>query len=374
MMRTPTETQFEVLMGEVHSCIVCPRMNGSQRVLGRGCGRLDSPILIIGEAPGRLGADTSSLPFHGDRAGENFETLLEQVGLSRYDCFITNAALCNPKDEKGNNSTPNKHELGNCSNFLKRQIDLVNPKIVVTLGGQSLSALRLIEEHDIDLSDGVRKKWNWYGRVLIPLYHPGQRAMIHRSFINQLVDYQFVAETFRRIAQGKKQPSKQKPSSAPVSAIARELIQSCGEVSYFALHKLFYLVECEHYRRYSERITTSYIIRQKEGPYVTELNIKKIKKALTELEIWTKNDRLMLGLNPQSFSFLDENQSQNTLDEKIRRTVDAVAKKYSTFSDAKLKHAAYVTAPMRQILRREKNQRENMFNAPLDFSAIKAAG
>jgi len=79
----------------------------------------------------------AAIPFHGDRAGDNFESLLEQVGMSRHDCFITNAALCNPKDENGNNATPSRTEIQNCSNFLKRQIDLVNPKIVVTLPGSS---------------------------------------------------------------------------------------------------------------------------------------------------------------------------------------------------------------------------------------------
>ena len=113
---------------------------------------LDSPIFIIGEAPGRLGADVSAIPFHGDKSGDNFERLLEQVGLSRHDCFITNAALCNPKGDNGNNATPTRAELQNCSGFLKRQIDLVDPPIVATLGAQALAALRSIEDHDIDLA------------------------------------------------------------------------------------------------------------------------------------------------------------------------------------------------------------------------------
>jgi uracil-DNA glycosylase family 4 len=180
--------EFNFLIECAKACVLCPRMAGSQRVIGRGSGRIDAPIMFVGEAPGRLGADNSAIPFHGDKAGENFESLLGQVGLSRYDCFITNAVLCNPKDDKGNNATPTRTEIANCSRFLRRQIDLVNPKIVVSLGAQALQALRLIEQHEIELADGVRKKWAWYDRMLIPLYHPGQRAMVHRSFFNQLVD------------------------------------------------------------------------------------------------------------------------------------------------------------------------------------------
>ena len=193
------EERFQTLIEIAKACSLCPRMANSIHVVGPSSGALNSAILIVGEAPGRLGADASSIPFHGDKAGDNFELLLEQVGLSRHDCFITNAVLCNPKDEKGNNATPTRTELQNCSGFLKRQIDLVDPAVIVTLGAQALAAIKFIEDHQVELADGVRKKWSWYGRVLVPLYHPGQRAMIHRSFHNQLSDYQFLAETYRRL-------------------------------------------------------------------------------------------------------------------------------------------------------------------------------
>jgi uracil-DNA glycosylase family 4 len=196
---------FDELARTARRCVACGRMKCSKRVIGHASGRLDAPVMFVGEAPGRLGADASSIPFHGDKAGDNFEGLLEQVGLSRYDCFITNAVLCNPRDDKGNNSTPSREELANCSIFLQRQIDLIQPSIVVTLGAQALQALRLIEPHDLSLAGGVRNKYAWYRRILIPLYHPGQRAMIHRSFFNQLVDYRFVAETYRRLGQERRQ-------------------------------------------------------------------------------------------------------------------------------------------------------------------------
>src|ERR1700722_9261259 len=96
---TDAESQFDALVSEVNACRACPRMSGSQRVLSRAAGQLDARVMFIGEAPGRLGADGSGIPFHGDKAGNNFEELLERVGLTRYAIFVTNAALCNPKDE-----------------------------------------------------------------------------------------------------------------------------------------------------------------------------------------------------------------------------------------------------------------------------------
>ena len=285
----PDLAKFDCLVSEAKACIECTRMTGSQRVIGHASGRIGAPIMFIGEAPGRLGADTSAIPFHGDRAGDNFESLIEQVGLSRYDCFITNAILCNPKDEKGNNATPNRTELTNCSHFLKRQIDVVCPQIVVTLGAQALAATSIIEPHDLELGRGVRKKWDWYGRILVPLYHPGQRAMLHRSFLNQLADYRFVAETHRRLLARRK--FSVHPTSAIVTQIARRLLLACGPLSYFCLHKLFYLLEYEHYRTVSRRMTNCYIIRQKDGPYVVELNIKKLKRSLPELKVRNEGNR-----------------------------------------------------------------------------------
>jgi len=339
-------------------------MDGSVRVIGSASGSINAPILIVGEAPGRLGADASAIPFHGDRAGDNFEALLEQVGLSRHECFITNAALCNPKDENGNNATPSKIELRNCSSYLRRQIDIVNPKIVVTLGAQALSALKTIEHHEIELSSGVRKIWEWYGRKLVPLYHPGQRAMIHRSFFNQLTDYRFLAETYRRASQ---RPSKAivNPTSESVANIAKKLVSTPDGVSYFALHKLFYLAEYEFYRRTDRRMTSAYIVRQKEGPYVFEMHIKKLRKAIPTLETWTHGSQLMVRVGESETLF--DRADRVEFDEVIAH----VSHKYGKYNDADLKRVVYLTAPMRLMLRREKSSGQNMFNRPIDFSVIK---
>jgi uracil-DNA glycosylase family 4 len=366
------EAEFETLIFEALRCKKCDRMSGSQRVIGRASGNLNVPMMFIGEAPGRLGADASAIPFHGDRAGENFESLIEQVGIGRQQFFITNAVLCNPKDERGNNATPGKIEIHNCSGFLKRQIDLVDPAIIITLGAQALAALSLIEKHDINLAAGVRKKWDWYGRLLLPLYHPGQRAMLHRSFLNQLADYRFVAETFRKITNTKKINSSISPSSKHAVEVVLGLLRSCGPLSYFALHKLFYLLEYEYSRREGKRFSSCYIIRQKDGPYVVELNIKKLRKALPELQVRFDNEVMSLSL-PDQMSLLPETQNISSFKSSFTDVFDDVTKRYGNKSDSELKRIVYLTSPMRRILRREKYQRDNMFNAPIDFSMENAS-
>jgi uracil-DNA glycosylase family 4 len=359
--------EFSCLINEAKACRECSRMNESQRVIGHASGRINAPVMFVGEAPGRLGADASAIPFHGDRAGDNFESLLEQVGLSRYDCFITNAILCNPKDDEGNNATPNRAEVTSCAGFLKRQINLVNPCIIVTLGALALSALKLIEPHDIDLAGGVRKEWAWYGRSLVPLYHPGQRAMLHRSFFNQLADYRFVAEIYRK--RTLRRQSAVQPTSALASQVVRELLLKCGSLSYFALHKLFYLLEYEHCRAKRRRLTSCYIIRQKDGPYVVELNIKKLKKALPELRVRNEGDKLILTLLEETSLFRQSDARAVLVAPEV---LERVTKRYAKCTDDDLKRIVYLTAPMRQILRREKYRGENMFNTAIDFSGIES--
>src|SRR5579859_4948153 len=275
---------FSQLVAEVKACRKCQRMENSERVLGHSSGSLIATVMFIGEAPGRLGADTSLIPFHGDQSGHNFEALIEQVGLSRYQSFITNAVLCNPKDEFGNNSTPTKEEVENCANFLKRQIDLVQPDVIVTLGATALKATALVERHNLTLTLAVRTSRQWYGRTLIPVYHPGQRAMVHRSFANQLADYQFIVETLRR-ANAKRKTSSLRMFSPKVAAVVDCITSRKPQLSYFALHKLFYLVEVEAHKQLGERITNSYIIRQKDGPYCVDLHIAKLRRTCPSLEI-----------------------------------------------------------------------------------------
>ncbi len=77
----------------------------------------------------------------GNQTGRNFAALLAVAGLERRDIFVTNAVLCNPRDEHGRNRTPKREELAACRGFLDRQVALVDAPVVVTLGAVALSAL-----------------------------------------------------------------------------------------------------------------------------------------------------------------------------------------------------------------------------------------
>jgi len=337
-------------------------MNSSERIFGHSCGGLNASVMFIGEAPGRLGADNTLIPFHGDQSGHNFESFLLQVGINRYESFVTNAVLCNPKDEKGNNATPTLDEVRNCSPFLHRQLDLVKPKVVVTLGAIALRAAANVEPHGLTIAKHVRTLRTWYGAKLIPLYHPGQRAMMHRSFSNQLSDYQSVSEAIRNRSPKKTRLGRYSPK---VAAIVELILAQKPRISYFGLHKLYYLIELEARKRIGMRLTNSYIVRQKDGPYCVDLHLAKLKLMIPKLNVEARSNKIALRVTEASDLFLELQPKQAMLNEAEKDVVVAVVARYGTLTDAELKRRSYLTREMRNILRSEKQARTNMFNVPL---------
>jgi len=185
---TPPDDAFAALCAEAADCTLCPRMAGRRRVLSDACGPVPARLMLVGEAPGRRGADRTGVPFSGDASGRALADLLECAGLDRAAVFVTNAVLCNPRDAAGRNARPTAVELANCAGFLARQIALVHPEIVAPMGAVALTALDHLHPHGRTLADaGVPVKWN--GRVLFPLVHPSPRARGHRSVARQRADF-----------------------------------------------------------------------------------------------------------------------------------------------------------------------------------------
>src|SRR6266704_4258152 len=127
--------QFTRLVSEASTCVRCPAMCERAAVLSELNGSIDARVMFIGEAPGRKGADRTRVPFSGDQSGKNFDRFLTSINLKRSEIFITSGALCNPRSASGANRRPSAQELRNCSDFLRRTIELINPRVIVTLGG-----------------------------------------------------------------------------------------------------------------------------------------------------------------------------------------------------------------------------------------------
>lgn len=126
-------------------------------------GHVRAPVLIVGEAPGEV-EDKRGKPFVG-KSGQLLEKMLALAGLSKKDIYLTNVTKCRPP----HNRTPTSSEIKACLPYLKEQVRLINPKIIVLLGATAFKALT----GDKRSISKVRGTWiEWEGRLCMPIFHP----------------------------------------------------------------------------------------------------------------------------------------------------------------------------------------------------------
>ena len=128
-----------------------------------GQGNPNAKIMFIGEAPGKE-EDKQGLPFVG-RSGQLLNKALNKLGLDRNDVFITNVVKCRPQ----NNRTPTTEEIKTGKTLLNKEIDIVSPHVICTLGS---TALRCLFEEDIKISTARGKTKTYQKTPVIPTYHP----------------------------------------------------------------------------------------------------------------------------------------------------------------------------------------------------------
>ena len=147
---------------EIAECRLC-RLCESRSNPVPGEGDLDSPVVFIGEAPGRR-EDEMGRPFVGS-AGRLLDRLLGEVGLWRCDVYITNIVKCRPP----NNRTPQRAEMERCQGYLIEQIKMINPRIIVTLGRVATDFFIKSRESMTSL----RGEFYDYGSIrIMPTFHP----------------------------------------------------------------------------------------------------------------------------------------------------------------------------------------------------------
>lgn len=173
-------------------------MEGRRRVLSARNGDTSARLLLVAEAPGARGAERTGVPFCGDASGRNFEKLLNQAGFSREEVFVTNAVICNPQSPDGTNRPPSATELAACSRWLRATIELIDPGVVAALGRVALASLGLIAAHRLTLKRDCARPQRWFGRWLVPLYHPSPRvAASHRRLEMQASDWHILSALVR---------------------------------------------------------------------------------------------------------------------------------------------------------------------------------
>ncbi len=173
-------SELQEIARQIHSCSDCQLAQGrTLAVPGEGPETAD--LMFIGEGPG-YNEDKQGRPFVG-AAGQFLEQLLASIGLTREQVFITNMVKCRPP----NNRDPYPGEVSACSKYLERQIQLVSPKVVVTLGRHSLS--KFLPGETISKARGKKRRLGSF--ILYPMYHPA--AALHQQSLRRIIEEDFKA-------------------------------------------------------------------------------------------------------------------------------------------------------------------------------------
>jgi len=151
---------------EARGCVRCP-LHQSRTTVVFGAGNADAELMFIGEAPG-ANEDRMGLPFVG-QAGKLLDRLLGEIGMQRKDVFIANTLKCRPPD----NRDPHPNEIESCNDYLRRQVDLIEPTVICTLGNFATKLLRA-DTAGISRLHGREEVLTISSRAvrLYPLYHP----------------------------------------------------------------------------------------------------------------------------------------------------------------------------------------------------------
>lgn len=189
-----TLTSLEAIDRAVHDCTACPLAVGRLNAVP-GDGDPHSEILFVGEGPGQK-EDEQGHPFVG-AAGKFLDELLAAIEKKRADVFVTNVVKCRPPG----NRDPEPDEIETCTDLYSwRQIEFINPKLIVTLGRHSMR-LFLPPEMKISQVHGQPKRVR--GRVVLPLYHPA--AALYNGGMRKtlLYDFKKIPLVLKKLSDGK---------------------------------------------------------------------------------------------------------------------------------------------------------------------------
>lgn len=124
------------LFHDARACTRCPQLASTRNTVVFGSGNADANLMFVGEAPGK-NEDEQGLPFVG-QAGKLLDRLLEEIGLARKDVWVCNVLKCRPPG----NRDPAPVEIENCQDYLMKQVALIEPHVICTLGNFATKLLR----------------------------------------------------------------------------------------------------------------------------------------------------------------------------------------------------------------------------------------
>ena len=202
--------RLKAVYERARTCTLCPQLAAERTNVVFGAGNADADLMFVGEAPG-ANEDREGLPFVG-QAGKLLDRLLEEIGLARSDVFIANTLKCRPPG----NRDPLPAELDNCREYLLAQVELIEPRVICTLGNFATKLLR-------DDPTGItrlhgRDEIHVIGRRavrLYPIFHPAAALYTPRMLDTLREDFARLPEVLSRPAPEAPEPAAAEPAPAP---------------------------------------------------------------------------------------------------------------------------------------------------------------
>jgi DNA polymerase len=192
---------------EARGCTKCPQLAATRTTVVFGSGNADADLMFVGEAPGRH-EDEQGVPFVG-RAGKLLDELLAGIGLQRGDVFVVNVLKCRPPG----NRDPHPVEIENCQSYLMAQVELIQPRVICTLGnfatkllrGDPTGITRLHGREEVRIigTRAVR---------LFPIFHPAAALYTPRML-------ETLREDFARLPELLAMPAPEQPAAAEPPAL-----------------------------------------------------------------------------------------------------------------------------------------------------------
>jgi DNA polymerase len=232
-MSTPTERReaLKAVWEQARACQKCPGLAATRTTVVFGSGNADADLMFVGEAPG-ANEDREGLPFVG-QAGKLLDKLLEEIGLNRTQVFICNVLKCRPPG----NRDPHPVEIENCREYLMRQIELIEPKVICTLGNFSTKLLREDNTGITRLHGKPEIRTIGVRTVrLYPIYHPAAALYTPAMLETLRADFQRLPELLALPAPPQPEPvaevpeieEEPEPEEPPAEELAGTPVEQLG--------------------------------------------------------------------------------------------------------------------------------------------------
>ncbi len=207
--------ELKAVYDQARGCTRCPQLAATRTTVVFGSGNADADLMFVGEAPG-ANEDQQGVPFVG-AAGKLLDKLLGEIGLQRGDVFICNTLKCRPPG----NRDPQPAEIDACQDYLLRQVELIRPRVICTLGNFSTKLLRgdptgitRLHGRAEELTIGPRRV------RLYPLFHPAAALYTPRMLATLREDFARIPEFLELPVPEQPEPPLEVPEVEPEVELA----------------------------------------------------------------------------------------------------------------------------------------------------------